>query len=105
MGGFPGPSRIFFSLLRLVTPKAAKKVMKLQRSITMMPSVQTIESRNVPWLERIDKLVIWRNSDFRTETLSDEQLEELGGAEYKALSILSYVVPVVSFSVFPKNPV
>jgi len=104
MGGFPGPSRICFSFLRLVTPKAAKKIMKLQNSLTMMPSVQTIESRNVPWLERIDKLVIWRNSDFRTETLSDEQLEELGGAEYKALSILSYVVPVVSFILYFQNP-
>jgi hypothetical protein len=70
----------------------------------MMPSVQTIESRNVPWLERIDKLVIWRNSDFRTETLSDEQLEELGGAEYKALTMLSYVVPVVCLFWFFKIP-
>jgi hypothetical protein len=96
MGGFPGPGRIFVSLLRFVTPKAAQKFTELQRNFTMMPSVQTIESRKVPWLKRIDKLVIWRNSEFRTETLSDEQLEELGGAEYKALTMLCYVIPAVS---------
>jgi len=31
--------------------------------------------------------------------LTDNQLEEIGGAEYRALRVLSYLVPAVSMSV------
>jgi hypothetical protein len=41
-------------------------------------------------------LVIGRNSRFFTEELDDEELQELGGVEYRALRLLSRLVPVVS---------
>lgn len=47
------------------------------------------------WLE-FSGLIVNRNSDFRTDSLSDEQLESIGGVEYKALRLLSYLVPAVS---------
>lgn len=96
MGGFPGPVQLFQSALRVTAPKLGLKLNKLERKVTMMPSIRTLESRNVPWLKRLDTLEVWRNSDFRTETLSDEELADIGGAEYKALRLLSYLVPAVS---------
>lgn len=65
----------------------------------MIPSVQTIEGAKTPWLSDLTDLITGRNSDFRTETMTDEQLEEVGGAEYKALRLLSYLVPMVGMIV------
>lgn len=59
-----------------------------------MPYTRTVEAAKTSWLNF--DLLIGRNSDFRTDTLSDEQLEEIGGAEYQALRWLSYLVPAVS---------
>lgn len=59
-----------------------------------LPSPRTVESQNVPYLDF--DLSTGRNSDFHTESLSDNQLEFLGGTEYRALRWLSYVVPLVS---------
>ncbi|KAK4683982.1 Trk/Ktr/HKT type cation transporter, partial [Tremellales sp. Uapishka_1] len=51
-------------------------------------------------------LVIGRNSRFFTEELDDEELEQLGGVEYRALRTLGFLVPayiilfqIVSFAV------
>ena len=57
--------------------------------------VGKIMSKAVPWL-KFDGLVVGRNSNFHTETLTHEQLEDLGGTEYRALVLLSYLVPAVS---------
>ena len=49
-----------------------------------MPT-QTLEhvTDNRRWLPSgVKELVIGRNSDFNTDELTDEQLEELGGLEY-----------------------
>ena len=49
------------------------------------------------WLpDSIDGLIVGRNSEFYTDELTDEQLEHLGGIEYRALRFLSYLVPAVS---------
>jgi hypothetical protein len=49
-------------------------------------------------------LVIGRNSRFFTEELDDEELEQIGGVEYRALRLLSYAVAAVSSSVhFPRG--
>lgn len=64
-----------------------------------MPYTTTLNAHDTvknPWLG-FDGLVVGRNSDFHTETLSDEQLEKIGGAEYRALRLLSYLVPLVCF--------
>lgn len=37
-----------------------------------------------------------RNGNFQTERLSTEDLEDLGGVEYRALRVLAYVVGLVS---------
>jgi len=43
-------------------------------------------------------LVVGRNSRFFTEELDDEELEQIGGVEYRALRLLSYAVAAVSLS-------
>ena len=57
------------------------------------------------WLDDMRKTVnyvkegvlrVGRNSDFRTDDLTDEQLEQLGGVEYRALRALSWVVGLAS---------
>jgi hypothetical protein len=40
-------------------------------------------------------LVVGRNSRFFTEELDDEELEQIGGVEYRALRLLSYAVAAV----------
>ena len=104
MGGFPGPAHLLHTVVRITAPHAYAHVeRKLNRTMTM-PTVTTIESANVPWLKNLNKLVVGRNSDFRTEGLSDEELEDIGGAEYRALRLLSYFVPAVSpYLVFFRN--
>ncbi|KAF9040136.1 hypothetical protein BJ165DRAFT_360136 [Panaeolus papilionaceus] len=57
-----------------------------------VPASLTLDESAHPWL-KFSGLVVSRNSDFHTETLSDEQLENVGGAEYRALRLLSYAVP------------
>ena len=96
MGGFPGPAHLLQTVVRITAPHAYAHVeRKLNRTMTM-PTVTTIESTNVPWLKNLNTLVVGRNSDFQTEGLSDEELEDIGGAEYRALRLLSYLVPAVS---------
>jgi len=62
-----------------------------------IPSTTTLEEKKVPWLN-FDGLVVGRNSDFRTETLTADQIEQIGGTEYRALEMLSWMVPLVGFS-------
>lgn len=58
-----------------------------------MPSSRTLEGRNTSYLDF--DLKTERNSDFHTETLSEGELEMLGGTEYRALRWLTFVVPLV----------
>lgn len=89
-GGFPGPVHLINRFARRAVPGVYNK---LERKLTVT-SFQTIDEKNTSWLN-FSGLVVGRNSDFHTETLSDDQVEELGGAEYRALRLLSYLVPVV----------
>ncbi|CAA7262705.1 unnamed protein product [Cyclocybe aegerita] len=89
-GGFPGPAHLVHEVLKLTAPHATRN---LQRKMTM-PMITTLEADKTPWARQIlNGLVVGRNSDFRTDSLTDEQLEEIGGAEYRALRLLSYLVP------------
>jgi hypothetical protein len=92
-GGFPGPVDIINKVLKRAAPSA---YLRLQRSMTV-PYTTTLEGRSEPWLN-FDGLVVGRNSDFRTEPLTSVQIEEIGGTEYKALGLLSWLVPAVCFS-------
>ncbi|KAJ7583925.1 potassium transporter [Mycena floridula] len=87
-GGFPGPVQIFQRLLKRASPKIYRT---LERKLTI-PYGTTVAAKSRPWLDNFD-LFVGRNSDFHTESLTDEQVEEIGGTEYRALRLLSYVVP------------
>jgi hypothetical protein len=92
-GGFPGPIDLISRALKRAAPSTYRR---LERRMTV-PYTTTIEGQNEPWLN-FDGLLVGRNSDFRTETLTSEQLKDIGGTEYKALQLLSWLVPVVGFS-------
>ncbi|KAG9217695.1 hypothetical protein CCMSSC00406_0003616 [Pleurotus cornucopiae] len=53
--------------------------------------IADINTKLVTWLSF--PLKVGRNSYFRVDELTDEQVEEIGGAEYRALRVLSYLVP------------
>lgn len=109
-GGFPGPVTLTKAGLRRIMPGTYRK---LERKMTVpytmsynnqvpQSDVRSVtgslvqEERMFPrWLPAISGLTINRNSDFRTETLSDDELEKIGGTEYRALRLLSYVIPIV----------
>lgn len=92
-GGFPTPFQIASDLFHKVFPDAHKKV---KRTITI-PRTETIsghqddgEGRDVPYISFA--ATVGRNSKFHD--LTEEQREELGGAEYRALKILWWIVSV-----------
>lgn len=95
LGGFPGPLELADKVFKFAAPATHRK---LERKFTI-PTTITLEEKSVPWLG-FDGLVVGRNSNFHTESLTDNQLEEIGGAEYRALRLLSYLVPAVSMSVW-----
>ncbi|KAJ6476359.1 potassium transporter [Mycena sanguinolenta] len=88
-GGFPGPLTVLKTMLKRGAPVTYRK---LERKMTL-PYTETLAATDVPWLS-FDGLVVGRNSIFRTETLSDEQLKFIGGVEYQALRLLSYFIPL-----------
>lgn len=96
-GGFPTPDEIVSSMVNRFLPKLQRQ---LSRTVTM-PRTTTITSqagsqmgsaRPVPYISF--DAVVGRNSVFHA--LSNEQLEELGGIEYRALSSLLWIVATVS---------
>ncbi|KAF8809851.1 potassium transporter [Phlegmacium glaucopus] len=87
-GGFPGPLNLLHRAIKHTAPRTYRK---LERKMTM-PTVTTLEASSVPWLN-FSGLVVGRNSNFHTDSLTDEQLEDIGGTEYRALRLLSYLVP------------
>ncbi|KAF8576740.1 TrkH-domain-containing protein [Ramaria rubella] len=100
LGGFPGGWTVVRSIARCVFPETYRK---LKRTLTV-PNTKTLASHQsiqvsthvkaakpTSWLN-FDILVVSRNSLFHTHILSDEELEEIGGVEYRALRLLSYLV-------------
>ncbi|KAK0236675.1 potassium transporter [Armillaria nabsnona] len=97
----PGPIQVFRKLFKRSAPGVYRK---LQRKMTM-PYTSTLEASRTKWLDF--DLDVGRNSNFHTQTLTDEQLEKIGGAEYRALRVLSYLVPtyfvasqIITFLIF-----
>ncbi|PIL33508.1 transporter [Ganoderma sinense ZZ0214-1] len=97
-GGFPTPFAILSRLFGRAFPKLERK---LTRTITI-PQSRTIASergavppgsRPVPYISF--DAVVGRNSMF--QALTQEQLEELGGVEYRALTALLWIVPLYHF--------
>ncbi|KZV91059.1 TrkH-domain-containing protein [Exidia glandulosa HHB12029] len=61
----------------------------------MFSNVQHRLERWVPF----DGLKVSRNSNFDYDDLTEEQLEKIGGIEYRALRLLSYLVPLYMLGV------
>lgn len=102
LGGFPGPATLAERSLRRTFPNLYRTVerrLTLPRTITLNRDDPATHdrgenTRTAPWLT-FDELVVGRNSDFHTQKLNSMQLEELGGIEYRALILLSYLIPAV----------
>lgn len=93
MGGFPGPIELF---QRLTHTNALGFVDRAWNRIVTHWRTHG-QRRYLSWLpDGIDGLTIGRNSEFYTDELTDEQLEQLGGIEYRALRFLSYFIFTVS---------
>lgn len=94
-GGFPGFREILSQVLRRFLPGVHQK---FTRSITM-PRTTTVTSmrsgteraRAVPYVSF--DAVVGHNSSFIS--LTEEQLEELGGVEFRALNALLWIVGIV----------
>ncbi|KAH9067652.1 cation transport protein-domain-containing protein [Lactarius vividus] len=97
-GGFPGAQHIISQLVNRFFPGVHRQ---LRRTVTM-PRTTTITSirgnnrsaRAVPYISF--DAVVRHNSAF--QSLTDEQLEELGGVEFRALTALLWIVGVYHIS-------
>lgn len=99
-GGFPLPLEILSRIAHHLFPKVKAK---LERTLTM-PRTMTVTSLSgqqtgdddgatvVPYISF--DAIIGRNSRFHE--LTNEQLEELGGVEYRALNALLWLIPLAS---------
>ncbi|KAI0802967.1 cation transport protein-domain-containing protein [Irpex lacteus] len=88
LGGFPGPIQLFLKITRIYFPRVHRFV---ERLITHRRDPN--RKNSFKWLgDDFKNLIINRNSDFDTEELDDEELERLGGLEYRALDFLSWLV-------------
>ena len=84
-GGFPSPYRLFVSLFGFFFPR-------LQRQLTRTTTMPRTTTLNAPYLSF--DTTIGRNSQF--QMLTADNLEELGGVEYRALNALLWIVGFVS---------
>ncbi|VDC02697.1 unnamed protein product [Peniophora sp. CBMAI 1063] len=101
-GGFPLPHEILGRVVHYLFPKVKAK---LERTLTM-PRTMTVTSQSgqqnaddgatvVPYISF--DAIVGRNSRFHE--LTNEQLEELGGVEYRALNALLWLLPLYFFGV------
>ena len=95
-GGFPSPFELLRRLLDRLSPKFKNK---LTRTLTMPATVSLTPSRagtdqgkrHAPYISF--DAIVGRNSSFHM--LTQEQLDELGGVEYRALNALLWIVATV----------
>ncbi|KAI0250923.1 cation transport protein-domain-containing protein [Lactifluus subvellereus] len=98
-GGFPGPRDIISRLIHRFLPSVHRQ---LTRTVTM-PRTTTITSvrGNTGGAKAVRYIsfdaVVGHNSVFKS--LTDEQLEELGGVEFRALNTLLWIVGFYHISV------
>ena len=98
-GGFPGPFDLIHGIFKRAAPITYRR---LERSMTI-PSMTTLQEKKTPWLN-FNGLVVGRNSDFRTNTLTAEQIERLTAATgHRRLVTLEEVATAVCFLCSPEN--
>lgn len=94
-GGFPGPQVLLLRLFRQLFPNAQRRFVR-RVTIPHTTSIQSAQGssdaaagvKSVPYISF--DAIVGRNSRFHM--LSDENLEELGGVEYRALNALLWIV-------------
>ena len=80
-GGFPGPFQLSIRLAKTYFPRFHEM---LDRIITQPVGGKEHDKKgkSFRWLsDEFSRMIILRNSDFDTDDLDDEQLEQLGGLE------------------------
>ncbi|EJD07960.1 uncharacterized protein FOMMEDRAFT_164765 [Fomitiporia mediterranea MF3/22] len=91
-GGFPYPTDLALRFLRKVAPGVENKLVRtvtIPNTRTMSTYPSTAKStKTAPYFSF--NAIIGRNSKFHL--LTEEQLEELGGVEYRALTALLWIV-------------
>lgn len=96
-GGFPTPIRLATDLFHRAFPSASDKLnqtltMPRSNTITGNASQAGDDETHVPYISF--SAVVGRNSNFKD--LTEEQMDELGGVEYRALKLLFTIVVSVS---------
>lgn len=103
-GGLPSIQDMLTSLARKISPRLErrlKRTLTVPRTETLVPQAAGVvtEDANAP-VKRVPYLsfsaTVKRNSSFYD--LTTENIEELGGVEYRALCSLSWVIPAVNAS-------
>lgn len=94
-GGFPWPHEVLSTLFKRFLPDANRRLTRtltVPRTMTVTSQHATLSgaqsARVVPYISF--DAVVGRNSVFHS--LTHEQLEELGGVEYRALTALLWIV-------------
>ncbi|ORY31209.1 cation transport protein-domain-containing protein [Naematelia encephala] len=101
-GGFPTPFEVARTLAKRFAPETSRTLTKsltIQRTNTItgrgtLASQDAIDGKEVPYISF--SAVVGRNSQFKG--LTEEQMEELGGVEYRALKVL--LIIVITYFVF-----
>jgi len=118
-GGFPNPLQLAYS--GIVSPNAKaflrRRLSRVETQMTVLTKNSAAEAdinhrggdvgheenwsasnkHATRWMpERLNGLIVGRNSRFFTEELDDDELQQLGGVEYRALRLLSNIVGGVS---------
>lgn len=96
-GGFPSPFEIISIIVSRLFPAVERtltRTVTIPATISLTPSgVETeLGKKQVPYISF--DAVVGRNSAFHL--LTRDQLEEIGGVEYRALNALLWIVPLVS---------
>lgn len=88
LGGFPGPVALLAAAARAAAPGVTDK---LKKSLEVETERHASHDSLLSGLA--GRLRVWRNGYFDTDELSEDDVEKIGGAEYRALRLLSYLVP------------
>lgn len=98
-GGFPYPTDLLLKLVRKLFPSVERRFV---RTITLPRSSSAVAGNGQGGDSKAQYVsfdaIIGRNSAFHM--LTEEQLQELGGVEYRALTALLWIVAIVSPCIF-----
>ncbi|KDR75691.1 hypothetical protein GALMADRAFT_248309 [Galerina marginata CBS 339.88] len=99
-GGFPSPFAIVNSVVNRVLPSVGRtltRTVTMPASVSLTPSHGGVEvgKKQVPYISF--EAIVGRNSAFHL--LTRDQLEEIGGVEYRALNALLWIVPCYHISI------